>query len=282
LVLGLQQWVAGKKNDSFRDFRKALLLSPEGALPSEMESLLSWSETGENPSFLGLSEKLQAIKRSLSFSCQVDLSDHQGKLRVNGFELQKSSRLMLPVGGIYLFDLEQGPFAFKRAQMTCQKTSKSQLDFGTLQTVSKRITPEVSSRYVWWDTHQNEVGMYLYNPGKGWEKVPLAKNLLLSELRQDPKGYELPLSQLAFIQLMDSRSPLVKSASLDSDFSSLMPTQNSIEQVQHKDRPWYNDWKVWAVAGGVVAGGAIVYLLSRGSNVASQPQPINGMTFTLH
>jgi len=270
-TLSARAWKMGDHVSAIRYLRTAVAFHPLG-------TMVEWA--GWDSKFLeSLSPGFQAtvmrvsgeVRRNCEWELRVEPS--HATLMVNGFDLKLGEKFSLPSGKKYWLEVKSVGFEPWSGLLSCYGPQRRELkihlrpvdDALLARTISLNSPVRVANKsHCLIAPAKEEFKIFLYTPNVGLDEIPLTKPLLAAQLLSDPSGAALPIASDAFVSLFQRHQ---SSAGFPDQQSVGLDTESLASRVQgsvSKPGPrWYNDWKVWAVAGLVVGGGVAGYLLTR-------------------
>ncbi len=266
-------WQRQNKEKALEWLSRAALLHPDQKIQDS--SSFAFEAQAQPKLWLAFDSQLENQPSLLNY-CAVEVvvpkMPHSGNIRVNGFSFGTRRAFRLPLGGTYLFDFSHEKWSSTREMVRCQKVSKIRVELALVPkkedflALDSRNVSEESSSVVLIESLQDRFRFFLYTPGEALDEIPLEKPVRIAELLEDPLSATVPIQSDALKHLLEKHegSPLsLATLSLDSP--------SFAGQEEHGvTTPWYRDWKVWAVAGGIVGGVIAVHLATKKSEVTGQ------------
>lgn len=265
----------GERETSRGLLSRAMRLHPDGTLETESE----WEEEGELSSW----ERLRiSVAGSLKGICelQIESSPEEAKLTVNGFPLGTRRAFHLSPGQSYHFELAATGRAPWSTDYQCTRQSSrrftARLDPGpaTGPSLAAVARAERVESVLLLGEESGRVKLFLYSPSGRLDEVPLTQPLRVAELADAGASASVPIATDAFLDLLQTHR--LASLGLGSQIGEPV-AESRLDGVRGPATRWYNDWKFWAAAGGVLAGVVVTVLVTRGNDVRSQ----GGMTIRL-
>jgi len=253
----LWDWRHGRKEQAARVLRQAVRLHPTG------EVNLDWDDS--DAGFLGLLSTLTARKNR---GCLLDLSlsPESARVTINGFPLTAKEYRSLLTGKLYRLRVDAPGYVSKDEIISCQTSRRTKLSIHLAKGFERTASLSEIKGYqtlLLIKPEKDRFRLFLYSQDRAMDEIPLERPLRVADLGQSFGG--VPVSDAAAAIFQKHRL----------DLAANFTYTNSVDPVlrmnEPKDDQWYNDWRVWAIAGGVVAGGVVAYLMTKnGGSVGTQ------------
>lgn len=255
---GVAAWRDGRKDQARAAIAEALRFHPTQDLPAA--SPWDWDEGALGA--LAWENWVSGVRREVSAICTVEVLglEPSTNLHVNGFSSGRSRALSLPAGEYRLEAQQRGRWL--AAPLTCDRQSRMVVSLHPDAPPLFRKTNEDSSKWLIVDGSRDELQLFLYTPEIALDAVPLRSRWRVADASGTPTA---PIATDAFRDLLQ-RHALAPSPNLGAPVS----TPGSLEWERPSKPRWYNDWRVWAVAGAVVGGAVTLWLATRDPNVHAQ------------
>jgi len=268
----------GKKSAALAATRAALAFHPDGKSPE-------WDGWEEEPtqSSLRFESLLSEVGSQVRGLCDVELSvqPSTAEVNVNGYAQGKRRTFQLPAGRFEMVFANAG-FQPSKLSFRCDRTSKIKrevhlaptsgkpaLAVSELETVRQRNA--LGSLFVIQPV-RDEFRFFLLSADGKLDPVPTQRPLKISEVSGGTED-GIPISQDEMRGLLQKHSLALSLSDLTGVASDsgagfgLGVSEGSVG----RSSGWYNDWRVWAVVGGLATGILGAYLLTRGPEVQTQP-----------
>lgn len=264
-------WKRKKREHAKSLIQKALLLHPDAKIESLPQ--WEWDEPGFDTSgFEAMVRDSGALRKGCRV--QVQVSPSNALVRVNGFEMGRRKTFYLSQGSSYLLSAAMPGYETNESVLECDGRGQRRL-LVPLKKEDRKINSkkdslfQVSSRYgveslCLVEPKRGEFRLHLYSPGLAMEEIPMLRPLLVAEVLDSPGDEALPIATDAFLQIFQKHRLARLTAVLDP-----LPSTLKYEASGTSDT-WYNNWKVWAIVGGVIGGAALAYFATSNS-VDSRP-----------
>ena len=272
------QLAEGKRTLAMSSLRSGLAMHPDAASPD-------FSQWDDDPTggLLRLETLLSEARSDLVRLCEVELLSFPAyaSLSVNGFVQGGRRKFHLPPGE-FEFQFQAPGFNTKSERITCVRTTRFQR---TVQLKKADDSPKSYLSELEGVRQRNAMGsLFLIQPSDGifrffllssegrMDPIPMSRPLKISEV-VNQENASLPIARDEMKTLIQrhslNRADLSLSA-LASDGMAFDTASGALaERVGGPDR-WYNDWKVWAVVGGIAAGMVGTYLMTRGPEIRTK------------
>ena len=263
LWASLEAWQSRKKSESVRLARDAMRLHPDllvelGALSHHLNEIGALKE---------FQAWLLSIRESEKRSCQLEVafSPAQASVTVNGFYLGARKRFQLPKGKAYSFRFLERGFETVEKSFQCREPGKWQWEIHL--TPSENELPQLGQRtpsYLMVDAQDRVIQFFLFTPGVALDVIPVSEPLKIARVIADPLEEGVPIRTDSFNQLwrQHQRMSLRHLPQHGGMGGTLLLHQPSV--------PWYQDWKVWAIVGGITGGVLTTYFLTKKKDLGSQ------------
>jgi hypothetical protein len=210
---------------------------------------------------------------------QIETIPEQAAVTVNGFAMGSRREFHLPLGRRFTLSASAPGHDSAKREIDCQRQKRDivvlRLPKSAVPVASRHDLAGISrgnglSSLCLIEARSDQFKLYLYSPGLPVDEIPLVKPLRIADVAARGGEVELPVRTDAFLSLYEKHR--LASADL---FSISRSDDSASAELSHSvaDPRWYNDWRVWAIAGVVVAGATSLYFLTREGAVQSSPNP---------
>lgn len=269
-------WAQGDRSRAGLLLKRAALLHPDGLLPDFGDGKRDWDEEAAEPD--ALEERAKAIASEVKRPCEVRFRGAEdGETIVNGYAFGLRRDFQLPAGGRYHFQIVSAGHEPWETRLTCDRQSRREVNVQFRPSLARTVAPSIELAKITEGQNLSSLfliqaaaerfRLYLFTPGSRLEEIPLREPLRVAEVLDNP-GAGLPVARdtldglLQRHRLAQMSLPAMADApgEISGDFGGSEPQ-------------WYNDWRVWAVAGGIVTGVIVGYLATRGPEVRTNGGP---------
>ena len=229
---------------------------------------------------LRLDAALNHVAGGIKRICSLELSvePKAAIIVVNGFQVGNQKNFHLAVGE-YDFLIQAGGRIPEMFRFQCARASKEARSYrlrtalGVAQLSLKELD-EVRQRHRLASLFliqpvDDEFRFFLYSSSGRLEPLATSGPVKISQALESSADRPLPL-QREKIQASLQRNALAQGEYTAISGMGTWGGANTLEDRVDASAKWYNNWKVWAVVGGVAAGAFGAYLLSRDSSVKTQ------------
>jgi hypothetical protein len=275
LLTGAVDWMRGEMDRAQKKIRQAIEIHPSG----QIEKLHTWDEESHSFNAAIFDEYVVNEARKMPRECSVDVqfetATHGGiagavSLSVNGFDVIPGKTLNLGRANYY-FNAHAGKF-YGNGYFECARAAKHSISInmkdektaqGAENGTLRRQMEDVSLKYglsylvvvnqsTQALTRRPEVSFFLYTTSDSrLDELQMSKPTSLADLDVD-----------VGTRLLQTALPFFQKHSQDVDWASIRLTSPVRDSTVIAPR-WYNNWVLWAVAGGVIGSSAIIYLGTR-------------------
>lgn len=268
LAEGAWNWRNGKRSAADPLLKQAVVLNPEGdiLLPE------GGADSGAREVF---EAHLDLIVNQTKRACSLEFDSDEAiqRLWVNGFVLAPSRSLKVHPGLMSVMAYSKnGQWA--EAVYSCSRSGKQNVKLvwksswlsGRDQAMAMNGMGEADASLILERTERG-VRSYLYSPGVGVDELSAEKSRSGGGMGFSSQSFETAARKQGLLASMKDLIALEEGSTGERG-----GTITSEGGAQGNETKWYNSWTFWAIAGGVVAGGAIAILSSGGggSHVGSR------------
>lgn len=272
LARAAHEWRLGNPDRAQPLLRAAVYENPFG-LVSEVPS---WGWDSEaNGDSVNFEVVLSGIIKSVRRPCQINVgtSPEKALVRLNGFPMRASQPVRILARSDLQIQAQAEGYEAAAHSLSCDKLGVRSVQLKlrrrsepvpTLATVAK--SNAVKSLLLVSPVGE-EARLFLFTPGLRVDEVQTSRPILLADFRGEEASAHPSIKTDAFTSLVEAH----RVAWLDRRDPLQPPIEyrNSLET--DISQQWYNDWKVWAVVGGIVGGVVITYLATRQPEVMTNP-----------
>ncbi len=273
-------WASGKEAVATELLRRAISLSPQAK--AELPSV-----TGEiEHSVLNSMEaKILDLESRWARGCLLNVSLTGGPAVVfgNGFEMGSHRQFRLPKGGTYHLRAETAGSQSNTVVVSCERPGikSATLAMNALSpshsadSLSQLSRSHAVESLCLVEPQGDRFRLYLYTPGVSVDEIPMQAPWKVADVLENPNTDAVPIATDAFLDLLSRH----RNSRLALAESSPGPLPQRVTAGVTDESRWYNNWKFWAVASGVVGAAVITYLATRSSQVSSTQ---TGLHVTIH
>ncbi|MCB0406106.1 MAG: hypothetical protein KDD51_15100 [Bdellovibrionales bacterium] len=265
------EWRMGRKDSANSYLKAAVYEHPMGLVPQIPE----WGWDGEVADSTSMEQELSKIVTQTRRPCRLHLSAQPStaQLSLNGFSVESGSALRLLARENLYVRAEAPGYQPQTRTISCKKLGVRGLGL-TLAQANRptpslaRVASENSVKSLLVITPSGEQAkIFLLTPGLRVDEVPTSKPLLLADFQEANNVDKLPIATDGFSSLVEAH----RVAWLDRR-DPLQPAGAFANQLETQAGPrWYNDWKVWAVVGGILGGVLVAYFATQRPQVQTNP-----------
>lgn len=265
-------WSAGNVRQSSSLIQEALLLHPD-VVSQEGDG---WDTEKAMSAFDGeLFRKSSEIKRICSV--EVRTFPEEASITVNGFPMGKRRQFQLAGGAQYHFTVAAAGFEPDDNKIQCDRSSKrdsvvrlkrqNEETIARTQDLAKVTQGNGVGSLCLIEAKEDRFRLYLFSPGVALDEIPLQAPLRIAEVARQPASGTVPVSSDAFLALFEKHRVAQGYVAMN---TSAEPSLAVAGRVETTEAQWYNDWKFWAITGGVLAGVAGAYFATKAPEVKTQ------------
>jgi len=273
LAMGAYAWKNREKGEAEKWMRRGILVHPT----FRIESVDLWPNEEPGFSFLPFEAELNRLSRMGARSCLAEIKiPPEAAVTINGFSVARSKNYALAVGEPYRIKISRAGYDDRELDLDCQRPGRtvaevklnerrvSATDLAVSNVDKPGIVP--SSAFLI-EPGKDDIRIYLFTPGVGIDEIPLRKPIRIAEVLRNPRDREIPVLSDAFVDVVQKHE-----ARVAENFAGGRDGMASTSLEISRKPSWYEDWRVWAIAGGL-AGGAVLAILMASSknNVTSRP-----------
>lgn len=292
-------WTAERMSEVTPILKRAALIHPDGLIEegnvSQFDDSQDWDDSlRETPWQQKVRETLHLVRPA----CHVLLrGEAGGVILVNGFRFGHRREFYLPAGGNYLFQMVSPGFERWEKSVSCERQSRrefyvslrpeSKVALNPTLDLNQLVRRENVSSLLLAEAYLDGFRFYYYHPGSLLVEVPLQKPVKVSEVLENPRA-PFPVTSANWQALVANTlkkgmlsSPTLASsgvvmtdAGTNNTFGERDWEGSLLGEVTPSARQWYNNWKVWAIAGSVVTGLLVGYFAVRSNEVKTQGSPV--------
>jgi hypothetical protein len=194
-------------------------------------------------------------------------------ISVNGFDFGRRREFDFAPGYPYRIVFRAPGYQPVEKIESCRKNgtyiSKARLKAETSRwmrdklSLSQLVTSSMVDTLVLVESTRGELRFFLYTPELGIDEIPLQKPVRLAQVADNFSDRSLPILSDAFYSLFE------KHRAWDLKYSPEIEPERSLSAEMPSEGKWYNNWKLWAIGGGVVGALIIAFAVSRSENIQS-------------
>lgn len=247
--------------------RAALALHPEGAL--DVDFIWDWESREDTPT--GFSDLLSRIETTSRRTCEIswDRFPKGYAIQVNGFATNAEKPIRLLPRVLYALQLRDqlSPSAdantYPTRRVICDKPGKIRVASSSLLEGEKTPSEVGSSVVVL--PESGRFRLFLYSGTAPVEEISLVEPLSTKRLLAQRSDTDLPIASDALAQyIVQDSARQLSPLSISDNHSGLLPSAAALSADPHESQ-WYTEPGFWLVVGGLAAGFAVVYSLTRPS-----------------
>ncbi|MCB9254994.1 MAG: hypothetical protein H6617_09960 [Bdellovibrionaceae bacterium] len=264
------EWRLGRTGSAHSLLKAAVYEHPLGLI----SQLPEWGWDGERADSAALEQELAKIISEVRRPCRLRLSASPAKSQVlvNGFSVASEKTLGFIARGNLQVRAEATGYLPQSHSISCRKLGVRSVEIKLQRAKRPAVTlasvaadNAVKSMLVVTPSGER-AKIFLFTPGLRVDEVPTSRPLLLADFKEGA-GDALPIATDGFTSLVEAH----RVAWLDRR-DPLQPPDVFMNRLQTETgSEWYNDWKVWAVVGGIVGGVLVAYFATRRPQVQTNP-----------
>jgi hypothetical protein len=288
LCLAAASWSLSDRLTAVEEIRRAISVHPE----LKLEHLGLWETDSRSPLWTSFDAEIDRVAHSISRQCGVRVlgMDQEGTLYVNGFPCEGNSNFRLMAGESYSFQYVDGIKLRDSISVLCKGAGLKIVKFSPqghpqffALASQKALSGQADSTLVV-EPVKGEFKLFFYSTLAGLDEVPLTSPIRVADLLESPLDNHLSIESDAFKNLIDRHSESSLSVvAANEPPQSLgqppLPTPQGLRENESSRTQWYNDWKFWAIVGGIAGAATITYLVSRDRPPQNQQ---GGVSILLH
>ncbi len=284
-------WAKGDKSRSAELVKKAVLINPKGRADLSGFETFESKDDADGESSVEISHhafeaSISAAESQIRRACviQVSVAERSASIFANGVALGAGRVFRLPLGGRYHLRAESEGArsenilvecsrpAIKAASLVLKKETKRERSLAQLSR-----SHSVESLFLV-EPDGDNFRLFLYTPGVSVDEIKLNSPWRVAELLNSPNSDSVPIATDAFLDLLGQHQSS-RLSYLETPSPDRVALQQKMSLEAPSDSRWYNNWKFWAITGGVVGAAVITYLATRPTTVKSTQ---TGIAVTIH
>lgn len=266
---------AEKRGDDAREWlAKACAVHPAGKLVA----FEGWDRDAPGFDLLAFESLVEKTSKEFVPQCRVEweVTPPAAKIFVNGFPWTEKSLVALPQRALRVRAEAFGHLSETR-EIPCSKAGTTKVTLALAPGAAPHSSENLAAlarrgkfeSLFLIEAAGEDLKLFFFTPTQEVREVPMDSPLRIADLLQDPVGAPLPIRSDAFLEMW--KRSLAQSLSVDP-----MAAGETLAVAPRPRSEWYNNATLWIIAGGLVGGAVLTYLLTREAPVRSQP---GGVTF---
>jgi hypothetical protein len=265
----IENWKRGAREEARGNLREAISLHPdlEGA-----PSLWDWeSSLAGAPS---LEVEVNRLRKKIPRPCQLTFSvtPSNARISVNGLDFGERREFRVPLNREYSISLEKEGYRRYQSLFSCDRlkhqravvqlppaSKDSELGGDGLRELSRRHSLKTLCLI---EPKKGGFNLYLYSPDVGLDPIPVHRPIRVADLIGVPDTEKVPIVTDAFLNLMQKHQSVELFRLAEKEPS---PLTLDLKGMPEPSPQWYNNWKFWAIAGGIVGAATLAYFVTRSS-----------------